>query len=319
MGIFRIIDGFSSQEEVEEQVKERNEEINGRAGGGSQIDAAGIEIQEAAKRFKNFSNETVQKIKTSVNERFIDGIFETPYELPQEKSFFIQKTATVAGNVSASRKPALPFTIRLNFDPLISESSIKKTTGKPTIILPVNPNELNREFAKKVTPQLTRNGWVTEHWGDELTNISLSGTSGAFYVTTEGITRVNRNESRNYQEFMRLYSLFKKNGYTHSPQITTNREEPSDRISTVGTVEIIYNNELLLGTFETFSFEEVADNPFVLTYNISMKIENIFKLQSAAVDSDTDLTGGVFSDAVKRGDFTEISSSEVLARAIIGS
>lgn len=122
-----------------------------------------------------------------------------------------------------------------------------------------------------------RDGFIVEHWGLQQPRFNASGHIGATYIhkTDElgraagGVTRALRRGSAAYQSFMSLFQIYKNNGAIYNSH---------NRIATLGSVKIFYDNTIYTGSFETISVTETEDKPFDLSFAFSFVIRFIDKI-----------------------------------------
>ena len=134
------------------------------------------------------------------------------------------------------------------------------------LVLHVNPANFNETHTKKVERFQTKGGWVEQHWGDELSEISADGSTGAFMNIYTGLSSVLRRRTIAYDRFRDLYDLFRHNGSVY---------DPYGNIVLQGQIMLMFDRGTFIGTFRTFEFEETAESPFAFTVNWTFKVERI--------------------------------------------
>ncbi len=173
--------------------------------------------------------------------------------------------------------------------------------------LGVNPQSLSINSAKIVNryPTLTR--WVEEHWGDELDNISIQGSTLAFILFPNqsllgnefgGLNVSERNLTSPYQELQQLVRIFQTNGLIYQGEKDTDSNGNTENIivevegqsvldDTVDFpvhprlgmvkerlyVKLSYDYGIFIGYFESFDVVEDAASPYRMTYSINFKAE----------------------------------------------
>lgn len=166
-----------------------------------------------------------------------------------------------------------------------------------SLMLHMSPASLVINGAKKVNRYPTLVRWVEEHWGDELDQISFSGTSFSFidFGTTEsGLCVASRNMTVPYMELRHLVDIYKMNGIVYQPEELDkntqprtffNYENPANPYKSVlhpraGMPKTrlyirmkCYFAEFI-GYFESFDVTEDANKPFSLSYNVSFRAEH---------------------------------------------
>lgn len=134
------------------------------------------------------------------------------------------------------------------------------------LVLHANPSSFAESHTKKVERTQTRGGWVEQHWGDELTEISASGSTGAFMHLTKGTASVQRRNTIAWDRYRDLYDLYRNNGSVY---------DPFGNIVLQGLIVLIYDRGTYLGHFTSFDVEETADSPFVFNLSWHFKVEQV--------------------------------------------
>jgi hypothetical protein len=134
------------------------------------------------------------------------------------------------------------------------------------LVLHVNPASFNETFNKKIERIQTTGGWVEQHWGDDLSEVSADGSTGAFMNIYTGLSSVLRRRTIAYDRYRDLHDLFRHNGSVY---------DPYGNIVLQGQVLLMFDRGTLAGTFRTFEFEETADSPFTFKLNWTFKVEHI--------------------------------------------
>lgn len=132
------------------------------------------------------------------------------------------------------------------------------------LMLHVNPNSLQEQHTKRLERIQTRGGWVEQHWGDDLTSISCSGSTGGFINVQTGLSSVLRKQTIAWNRYWDLLSLYRGNGSVYNPD---------GAIVLQGSVMLQYDRGSFLGWFESFSVEETEDQPFMFNLSWTFKVE----------------------------------------------
>lgn len=127
----------------------------------------------------------------------------------------------------------------------------------------VNPNSLEVSYQKIITRIQTEGGFVEQHFGDQLTDISSAHSSGAFISVENGVTVFNRRNTIAYKKFYDLVDLFKNNGSVHDDR---------GNIQFQGRIRIVFGAGIYDGYFKSLDIQESAENPFNLTASWSFKV-----------------------------------------------
>jgi GH24 family phage-related lysozyme (muramidase) len=175
---------------------------------------------------------------------------------------------------------------------------INQMAATPPLRLLVNPRSFKNSL-EKITADGNwgRNGPIIEHWGENLDKIEGSGKIAAFYAIDSappgldnagsasagpGITRMARNFSTSYQNFLSLYLLYKSNAgiwtqdYINpsTPQVT------KVNLATLGSIYLYYDHILYIGSFDNFSITESDEAPYALEYSFSFTVRAWFVLDT---------------------------------------
>jgi Transglycosylase SLT domain len=153
----------------------------------------------------------------------------------------------------------------------------------PPLRLLVNPSTFKVTSEKVVSNgNWTRNGPIVELWGDGQDKLEFSGKIAAFFaidtnspsgeVGGPGLTRVSRNYSASYQNFLSLWHLYRNNAHVYLS------DGKHSRLSLVGSVYIYYDDTLYVGSFDTFNVTEVDTSPYTLEYSVQFTVRATFAL-----------------------------------------
>jgi len=142
------------------------------------------------------------------------------------------------------------------------------------LVMHVNPANLQESHNKKLERFQTRGGWVEQHWGDDLTEISADGSTGAFMHIFTGLSSVLRQRTIAWDRYRDLHDLYLNNAAVH---------DPFGNVVLQGHVMLMYDRGVYLGHFRTFEVEETDDSPFAFNLNWSFKVEHTVLQMSANV------------------------------------
>lgn len=141
------------------------------------------------------------------------------------------------------------------------------------LVMHVNPSSFAENPIKKVERIQTRGGFVEQHWGDELTEISADGSTGAFMNIYTGTSSILRQRTIAWDRYRDLLDLFYNNGSVY---------DPYGAIVLQGNIMLMYDKGQYIGYFTNFSVDETSDSPFTFTISWSFKVEEtLFKLPVA--------------------------------------
>lgn len=132
------------------------------------------------------------------------------------------------------------------------------------LVMHINPQNYSENHTKKVERIQTRGGFVEQHWGDELTDISADGSTGAFMNIYTGLTSVLRQRTIAWDRYRDLHDLYRNNGSLF---------DPFGNIVLQGKIMLMFDRGTYLGHFENFETEETDDQPFAFKISWSFKVE----------------------------------------------
>jgi len=132
------------------------------------------------------------------------------------------------------------------------------------LVLHVNPQSFEENFNQKIERFQTRGGFVEQHWGHDLTELSANGSTGAFMNIYTGLSSVMRQRTIAWDRYRDLFDIYLNNGALH---------DPFGNIVLSGHIMIIYDRGTYIGTFRTFEVEETEDSPFAFNLSWTFKVE----------------------------------------------
>ena len=175
--------------------------------------------------------------------------------------------------------------------------SVPSTDGGTidSLILGMSPDTLSVASTKLINRYQTLTRWVEEHWGDDLDQLSFSGSTFGFMSAENGfVLDDTRRDSGAYKELKHLVDIYKQNGciyqeandpseqrlyrYFYSPDSKTPPrqivEHPrAGMVKKRLYVQLAFDFAIFTGYFESFTVEDSADTPFTLKYSVSFKAE----------------------------------------------
>lgn len=172
--------------------------------------------------------------------------------------------------------------------------ALENMKNTPPLRFLVNPTSFKVSSEKIISDgNWTRNGPIVEHWGDGQDKIDFSGKVAAFMAidgaqpTADGggigggLSRVSRNYSASFQNFLSLYLLYRSNAALYLTNIDSakaNKGQTVNRLSMLGSIYIFYDGILYIGSFDNFNVTEQDDKPFSLDYSIQFTVRAAFLL-----------------------------------------
>lgn len=136
------------------------------------------------------------------------------------------------------------------------------------LIAHVNPQSFAETFSKRVERIQTRGGFVEQHWGDELAEISVDQSTGAFINMYTGLSSLLRQRTIAWDRYRDLYDLYRNNG-----SVT----DPYGAVVLQGWVMIMYDRGTYIGGFRNFSVEETDESPFTFKMSWTFKVERVIQ------------------------------------------
>jgi hypothetical protein len=143
------------------------------------------------------------------------------------------------------------------------------------LVMHINPQNFAESHTKKVERIQTRGGWVEQHWGDDLTEITADGSTGAFVNIYTGLSSALRHKTIAWDRYRDLHDLYRNNGSVY---------DPSGNIVLQGKVMLMYDRGTYLGYFRSFEVEETDDQPFAFKVSWTFKVEEeMMKIPGTAI------------------------------------
>jgi hypothetical protein len=147
------------------------------------------------------------------------------------------------------------------------------------LVLHVNPQSYSENHSKKVERIQTRGGFVEQHWGDELTEISADGSTGAFMNIYTGLSSVMRHKTIAWDRYRDLHDLYRNNGSVF---------DPYGNIVLQGSIMLMYDRGTYIGFFKSIDIEETADQPFAFKVSWNFKVEEeIMKIPGMSINPES--------------------------------
>lgn len=131
------------------------------------------------------------------------------------------------------------------------------------LVLHVNPQSMSFKYNRQVERIQTWGGWVEQHWGDAVNDISFENASGGFMRLYSGLSNTTnpsfggtRRETIAYDKYLDMLALFKNNGSVY---------DINGVIVLQGIIKIMFDGGIYLGWFNDFSVTESAEKPYQFT------------------------------------------------------
>jgi hypothetical protein len=136
------------------------------------------------------------------------------------------------------------------------------------LVMHVNPANFNESYTKKVERFQTRGGWIEQHWGDELSEITADGSTSAFINIYTGTSSLLRQQTIAWDRQRDLHDLYRNNGDVY---------DPYGNIVLKGNVLLMYDRGQYIGYFSNFEIEETDASPFTFSLSWTFKVEQIIQ------------------------------------------
>ncbi len=175
-----------------------------------------------------------------------------------------------------------------------TKAAIDQMAGTPPLRMLVNPTAFKVGSEKIVSDgNWGRNGPIVEHWGEQQDKIEGTGKVAGFYAidasggalgssgNSPGLTRMARNVSLAYQNFLSLYLIYRNNAGIWLPDPTSPQTSQTSNLTLMGSVYIFYDSILYVGSFESFTITETDMEPFTVEYSFSFSVRAQFVLDQA--------------------------------------
>jgi hypothetical protein len=136
----------------------------------------------------------------------------------------------------------------------------------------INPKSVQINKQTVDTQALTRGGWQFGVWGEDISQIHLSGVSAGAYFAL-GLTDEYQYYAQSYRNLIKIQQMFENNGYWFEGEEYNEGPMAADylrrRIRMHQDLELWVGNFIWSGMFETMTINQNADNPFRLEFELS--------------------------------------------------
>lgn len=171
----------------------------------------------------------------------------------------------------ASFEGGLPYVVDQGTEYFIYDPSLDVNLGSVDTVnvftFYVNPQRISFTDRKSKTPMRTLGGFEVQHWGNELTELNVTGISGGMHrINQLGVNRglLPTETIRDSTAWQRIQQL--KNIYD-SDQAVRNKQQ-----GTLWSLE--YNAKVYIGTFSSFTGpEEENAQPWYFRYSFVFQVE----------------------------------------------
>jgi len=159
-----------------------------------------------------------------------------------------------------------------------------RSTGNVTdhrMILYANPKDFSIATSKKASVDQTMSGWIETYWGEEPSTLTITTATGAFVRLGTGLVSITgpvtakgqtygvgiggtRRDTIQYDKMLDWLALFHNNGSIYDDR---------GNIILQGRIKISFDESVYFGWFNSFSIEEVAEQPFMFSLSAVFQIE----------------------------------------------
>ena len=142
----------------------------------------------------------------------------------------------------------------------------------PGLMMMINPSSFIMVHEPNVETFSTRVAVAVQSWLEKPIKITARGNSSAFYSFPSGregggLTHQNRINSLGYLNLMSLVAIYQNNG------VIFNSDHENEGIPVFVTgLYLYYDGFLYLGSFDTMSISDAADQPFSLSYSFTFNV-----------------------------------------------
>lgn len=153
------------------------------------------------------------------------------------------------------------------------------------MICHVNPSSMRIQMNRTVERIQTQGGYVEQHWGDGVGDISFENQTGGFARLYAGLSHITnpkyggtRRETIAHDKYLDMLALFKHNG-----SVT----DSTGRIVLQGIIKVTFDGGVYLGWFSSFSATEVADKPYMFAISQTFTVESEIANWLTGMSTDT--------------------------------
>ena len=154
----------------------------------------------------------------------------------------------------------------------------------------INPSSIQVNYQSIDSRAMVRSGWVFGLWGDDCVEISMSGQSAGYYYSN-GLTDTLKEFSLSYRNLLMLQNIVENNGFWFEGEDSCGTgplaaSSARKRIKYHEDVQLVYNNFIWYGMFQSISIESDAGVPFFDRFSLSFVAwKERFRKSSPYLDS----------------------------------
>jgi len=133
----------------------------------------------------------------------------------------------------------------------------------PDLAMAINPRNLSSKYSQLINRKRTIGGFIEEHWGEQLDDLSASGITASF-IGERGLTNYARRDTDAFREFMEFVDIYRNNGSIYDTK--------TGQIVAQGSIVMNYDGSVFHGYFENFTIRETAVKQYDLEYDFTFKV-----------------------------------------------
>lgn len=186
------------------------------------------------------------------------------------------------GSLNQNRSP-------LVFDVLGPDWATSVLPEGVRLVLHCNPSNLKVNRQRLVERTQTLGGFVEQHWGDSVIDVSADGTTGGFVrafsglsnATSSAVSGGSRRETIAYDKMLDLLALFHSNGAIY---------DASGNVALQGCIRMTFDEGVFVGWLNSFTITESADTPYRFTIGFAFTVHREEMALRTAVDTYSGIT-----------------------------
>ncbi len=160
----------------------------------------------------------------------------------------------------------------LVFDVLGPDWSTSVMPDGVRLVLHCNPSSLKVNRQRQVERIQTLGGFIEQHWGDSVVDVTADGTTGGFVRAYSGLSNItafdsvggSRRETIAYDKFLDLLALYHSNGAIY---------DAAGNVALQGCIKLTFDEGVYFGWFNQFTVNENAEKPYQFTYSFQFTVQ----------------------------------------------
>jgi len=161
------------------------------------------------------------------------------------------------------------------------------------MVLDSNPQTVGFSYQQVIERIQTKGGFVEQHWGEGLRQISLSMVTGGFKRLFSGLSNITgggrdvggtRRETINYDKYLDMLALFHNNGQIYGV---------NGQIVFSGKIKLTFDGGIYLGWFDNFQVTESAAKSYQFDLSTGFTIDQeVLRFRTSPVNRSADFIDG---------------------------